>query len=201
MNSCSKVHQVLVSMYHYLRWLITGRLVHLGLARTEVRLLCSLEQPEPVWTVVFIGGTLKGAASDQASVLVRNREDSRVSSNALRFFYAMGYALEYELLKIGFAFHVLQRGVQITVSVISIHKIPKLHAIDEAVPLTPEIQLVEVSAPSTADTYAETVTAIAAFSEFLAPLLHLSKPGEKTGIVPTASSAASSLLSRSSKAP
>ncbi|XP_057817298.1 mediator of RNA polymerase II transcription subunit 18 isoform X2 [Cryptomeria japonica] len=148
-------------------------------------------------TVAHIGGALKGAASDQVSALVRNREDSRVSSNALRFFYALGYKLDHELLRVGFAFHI-QRTVRITVSVTSVHKIPKLHAIDEAVPVTPGLQLVEVSAPSTSDTYHEAVAAISSFSEFLAPLLHLSKPGVTTGVVSTASGAAGSLMSRGS---
>eukprot|EP01018_Ginkgo_biloba_P029052 Gb_03160 [translate_table: standard] len=170
---------------------------NIGTSPSEVRLLCSLEQPEPVWTVALIGGALKGAASDQVSALVRNREDSKVSSNALKFFYALGYKLDHELLRIGFAFHI-QRAVRITVSVTSVHKIPKLHAIDEAVPVTPGLQLVEVSAPSTSDTYHEAVAAISSFSEFLAPLLHLSKPGVTTGVVSTASGAATSLMSRGS---
>ncbi|KAH9315989.1 hypothetical protein KI387_024616, partial [Taxus chinensis] len=141
---------------------------NLGSSLSEVRLLCSLEQPEPIWTVAHIGGALKGAASDQVSALVRNREDSRVSCNALRFFYALGYKLDHELLRVGFEFHI-QRAVRITVSVTTVHKIPKLHAIDEAVPVTPGLQLVEVSASSTSDTYQEAVAAISSFSEFLAP--------------------------------
>lgn len=169
---------------------------NIGISPSEVRLLCSLEQPEPLWTVSLIGGALKGAASEQVAALVRNREDSKVSSNALRFFYALGYKLDHELLRVGFAFHHIQRGFRITVSVTSVHKIPKLHAIDEAVPVAPGLQLVEVSAPSTSDNYHDAVTAISAFSEFLSPLLHLSKPGVTTGVVSTASGAAGSLISR-----
>lgn len=168
---------------------------NIGTSPSEVRLLCSLEQPDPSWTVSLIGGALKGAASEQVSALVRNREDSKVSSNALRFFYALGYKLDHELLRVGFAFHI-QRAVRITVSVTSVQRIPKLHAIDEAVPVTPGLQLVEVSAPSTSDNYHEAVAAISAFSEFLSPLLHLSKPGVTTGVVSTASGAAGSLISR-----
>jgi len=168
---------------------------NIGTSPSEVRLLCSLEQPDPFWTVSLIGGALKGAASEQVSALVRNREDSKVSSNALRFFYALGYKLDHELLRIGFAFHI-QRAVRITVSVTSVHRIPKLHAIDEAVPVASGLQLVEVSAPSTSDNYHEAVAAISAFSEFLSPLLHLSKPGVTTGVVSTASGAAGSLISR-----
>jgi mediator of RNA polymerase II transcription subunit 18 len=123
-------------------------------------------------TVSLIGGALKGAASEQVSALVRNREDSKVSSNALRFFYALGYKLDHELLRVGFAFHI-QRAVRITVSVTSVQRIPKLHAIDEAVPVTPGLQLVEVSAPSTSDNYHEAVAAISAFSEFLSPYYSL----------------------------
>lgn len=168
---------------------------NIGISPSEVRLLCSLEQPEPLWTVSLIGGALKGAASEQVAALVRNREDSKVSSNALRFFYALGYKLDHELLRVGFAFHI-QRAVRITVSVTSVHKIPKLHAIDEALPVAPGLQLVEVSAPSTSDNYLEAVQAISTFSEFLSPLLHLSKPGVTTGVVSTASGAAGSLISR-----
>lgn len=169
--------------------------INIGTSPSEVRLLCSLEQPDPIWTVSLIGGALKGAASEQVSALVRNREDSKVSSNALRFFYALGYKLDHELLRIGFAFQI-QKAFRITVSVTSVHRIPKLHAIDEAVPVAPGLQLVEVSAPSTSDNYHEAVAAISAFSEFLSPLLHLSKPGVTTGVVSTASGAAGSLISR-----
>eukprot|EP00252_Welwitschia_mirabilis_P019045 TRINITY_DN4305_c0_g1_i1.p1 TRINITY_DN4305_c0_g1~~TRINITY_DN4305_c0_g1_i1.p1 ORF type:complete len:182 (+),score=40.28 TRINITY_DN4305_c0_g1_i1:229-774(+) len=167
----------------------------IGISSSEVRLICSLEGPEPVWTVSHIGGALKGAASEQVSVLVRNRDDSKVTSNALRFFYVLGYKLDHELLRVGFTFHI-QRAVKIKVSVTSLHKIPKLHAIDQAVPMTPGLHLVEVSALTTSDTFHEAAAAISSFSEFLAPLLHLSKPGVTMGVVPTASGAAMSLMSR-----
>ncbi|XLT09963.1 hypothetical protein HN51_055756, partial [Arachis hypogaea] len=65
----------------------------------------------------------------------------------------------------------------------------------EAVPVTPGIQLVEVTAPATGETYAEVASAVSSFCEYLAPLLHLSKPGISTRIVPTAVAAATSLMS------
>ncbi|PIA35491.1 hypothetical protein AQUCO_03500094v1 [Aquilegia coerulea] len=86
-------------------------------------------------------------------------------------------------------------GAHLKVSVTSVKKMPKLHAVDEAIPVTPGIQLVEVTAPAAADNYNEVVAAVSSFSEYLAPLLHLSKPGVSVGVVPTAAAAAASLMS------
>ncbi|GAB4826543.1 Mediator of RNA polymerase II transcription subunit 18 [Ancistrocladus abbreviatus] len=167
---------------------------NLGNGTSEFQLVCDLEQPEPTWTVRHIGGAMRGAGAEQISVLVRSMAESKVSKNALRLFCALGYRLDHELLRVGSAFH-FQRGAQITVTVSSINKMLKLHAIDEAVPLTPGIQLVEVTAPASTDNYTEVVAAVSSFCEYLAPLLHLSKPGVSTGVVPTAAAAAASLMS------
>ncbi|KAK7854965.1 mediator of rna polymerase ii transcription subunit 18 [Quercus suber] len=145
-------------------------------------------------TVRHIGGAMRGAGAEQISVLVRTMVESKVSKNVLRLFYALGYKLDHELLRVGFAFH-FQRGAQITVTVSSVNKMLKLHATDEAVPVTPGIQMVEVTAPASAENYTEVVSAVSSFCEYLAPLLHLSKPGISTGVVPTAAAAAASLMS------
>ncbi|RZB64844.1 Mediator of RNA polymerase II transcription subunit 18 isoform A [Glycine soja] len=167
---------------------------HLGTVASEVRLLCDLEQAEPSWTVKHVGGAMRGAGAEQISVLVRSMVESKTSKNALRMFYTLGYKLDHELLRVGFSFN-FHRGAQITVTVSSINKMLKLHATDEAVPVTPGIQMVEVTAPATAETYAEVASAVSSFCEYLAPLLHLSKPGISTGVVPTAAAAAASLMS------
>ncbi|KAK4836672.1 hypothetical protein QYF36_026031 [Acer negundo] len=167
---------------------------NLGNVASEVRLLCDIEQPEPTWTVKHVGGAMRGAGADQISVLVRTMVESKASKNVLRLFYALGYKLDHELLRVGFAFH-FQRGAQITVTVSSVNKMLKLHATDEAVPVTPGIQLVEVTAPASSETYSEVAAAVSSFCEYLAPLLHLSKPGVSTGVVPTAAAAAASLMS------
>ncbi|KAJ3679016.1 hypothetical protein LUZ60_017027 [Juncus effusus] len=162
---------------------------------SEVRVLCDLAQPTPAWSVRHIGGAMRGSGADQLSVLVRTVTESKVSNSVLRFFYAIGYKLDHEVLKTGFAFKFESRGAHLTVSVTSAHRMPRLHATDEAVPITPAIQLVELTAPAAADNYADVVAAITSFSEYLSPLLHLSKPGVSTGIVPTAAAAAASLMS------
>ncbi|KAK6939525.1 hypothetical protein RJ641_029056 [Dillenia turbinata] len=167
---------------------------NLGAVASEVRLLCDLEQTEPTWTVRHVGGAMRGAGAEQISVLVRTMVESKVSKNVLRLFYALGYKLDHELLRVGFAFH-FQRGAQITVTVSSVNKMLKLHSTDEAVPVTPGIQLVEVTAPASPENYTEVVAAVSSFCEYLAPLLHLSKPGISTGVVPTAAAAAASLMS------
>ncbi|XP_074288703.1 mediator of RNA polymerase II transcription subunit 18 [Silene latifolia] len=167
---------------------------NLGFVASEVRLVCDLEQPEPTWTVRHVGGAMRGAGADQLSVLVRSVLESKASKNVLRLFYTLGYKLEYEQLRVGFSFK-FQRGAQITVTVSCVNKIPKLHAVDDAVPVTPGIQLVEVTAPATSETYNEVVQAVSSFSEYLAPLIHLSKPGVSTGVAPTAKTAAASLMS------
>ena len=98
-------------------------------------------------TVRHVGGAMRGAGAEQLSVLVRTMVQSKASKNVLRLFYALGYKLDHELLRVGFAFH-FQRGAPITVIVSSVNKIPKLCATDEAVPITLGIQLVEVTAPA-----------------------------------------------------
>lgn len=167
---------------------------NLGQVASEVRLICDLEQTEPAWNVRHVGNPMRGAGADQLSVVVRPVLESKVSKNVLRLFYSLGYVLDYELLRVGFAFH-LHREAPIKVTVASINKMPKLHAIDEAVPVTPGIQLVEVTAPTSSDNYTETAAAVSSFCEYLAPLLHLSKPGVPAGVVPTAAAAAASLMS------
>ncbi|CAN6832151.1 unnamed protein product [Brassica oleracea] len=168
---------------------------NLGVVSSEVRLLCDLDQqPEATWTVKHVGGALRGAGADQISVLVRTMIESKVSKNALRMFYSLGYKLDHELLKVGFAFH-FQRTAHISVSVSSVNKMPKIHAIDEAVPVTPGMQIVVVTAPATPENYSEVAAAVSSFCEFLAPLVHLSKPFISTGVVPTAAAAAASLMS------
>ncbi|KAG6768463.1 mediator of RNA polymerase II transcription subunit 18 [Populus alba] len=166
---------------------------NLGHVTSEVRLLCNLEHPEP-WTVKHVGGALRGAGAEQISVLVRNMVESKASKNVLRLFYALGYKLDHELLRVGSAFH-FKRGAWITVTVSSINKMLKLHAIDDTVPVTLGIQVVEVTAPATSENYSEVAAAVSSFCEYLAPLLHLSKPGVSTGVVPTAAAAAASLMS------
>ncbi|KAM3227757.1 hypothetical protein ACQJBY_059468 [Aegilops geniculata] len=160
----------------------------------EVRLLCDLAQPTPSWTIRHVGGAMRGAGAEQISILVRTIVESKASSNVLRYFYGIGYKLDHEILKVGFAFR-FQRGAQFTVTVTSANKMPKLHATDEAVQVTPGIQLVEITAPAAANNYNDVVSAVTSFCEYLAPLLHLSKPGNSTGIVPTAGAAAASLMS------
>lgn len=137
---------------------------------------------------------MRGAGAEQISILVRTIVESKASSNVLRYFYGIGYKLDHEILKVGFAFR-FQRGAQFTVTVTSANKMPKLHATDEAVQVTPGIQLVEITAPAAANNYNDVVSAVTSFCEYLAPLLHLSKPGNSTGIVPTAGAAAASLMS------
>ncbi|XVF15229.1 hypothetical protein REPUB_Repub09cG0132800 [Reevesia pubescens] len=137
---------------------------------------------------------MRGAGAEQISVLVRSMVESKAGKNVLRLFSALGYKLDHELLRVGFTFH-FQRGAQITVSVSSVNKMLKLRATDEAVPVTPGIQLVEVTAPATPENYTEVSAAISSFCEYLAPLLHLSRPGVSTGVVPTAAAAAASLMS------
>ncbi|KAK2981791.1 hypothetical protein RJ640_010308, partial [Escallonia rubra] len=167
---------------------------NLGAVASEVRLLCDLQQPEPTWTVRHVGGAMRGSGAEQLSVLVRTMVESKVGKNVLRLFYLLGYRLDYELLRAGVAFHFF-RGAQINVTVSSVNKMLKLHATDEAVPVTPGIQLVEVTAQASSENYTEVAAAMSSFCEYLAPLVHLSKPGVSTGVVPTAAAAAASLMS------
>lgn len=111
---------------------------------------------------------MRGAGADQLSVLVRTMVESKASKNVLRLFYSLGYKLDHELLRVGFAFR-FHRGAPITVTVSSVNKMLKLHSTDEAVPVTPGIQLVEVTAPASSDNYSEVAGAVSTFCEYLAP--------------------------------
>lgn len=111
---------------------------------------------------------MRGAGADQISVMVRTMIESKVSKNALRLFYSLGYKLDHELLKVGFAFH-FKRTAHISVSVSSVNKMPKIHAIDEAVPVLPGMQIVDVTAAATPENYSEVAAAVSSFCEFLAP--------------------------------
>jgi SWI/SNF related-matrix-associated actin-dependent regulator of chromatin subfamily C/mediator of RNA polymerase II transcription subunit 18 len=111
---------------------------------------------------------MRGAGAEQISILVRTIVESKASNNVLRYFYTIGYKLDHEILKVGFAFR-FQRGAQFTVTVTSTNKMPKLHATDEAVQVTPGIQLVEITAPCAANNYTDVVSAVTSFCEYLAP--------------------------------
>lgn len=163
-----------------------------GAISSEVRLLCDLSEATPLWTLRHVGGAMRGAGADQLAALVRPSLDCHVSSNALKFLTAIGFRLDYEVHRIGFAFDFF-RIVPMRVVVTSVRKIPSLHAIHDSVPLVPGLSLVDLVAPATPESYPKVVEAIVAFAEHLAPILRLSKPGLVTGVVPTASTAAAAV--------
>ncbi|KAE8794550.1 farnesyl pyrophosphate synthase [Hordeum vulgare] len=85
---------------------------------------------------------MRGAGAEQISILVCAIVESKASSTVLRYFYGIGYKLDHEILKVGFAFR-FQRGAQFTVIVTSANKMPKLHATDEAVQVTPRSRMLD----------------------------------------------------------
>ena len=159
-----------------------------------MHVLCDLSENDPLWYITIleyylleismfdiwqhilqcirsvrhIGGAMRGAGADQMPALVRSVLNCKTSKNALRFFKSLGYKLDYELLRVGFKFQ-FQKVVPIMISVSSICKMPKLHAIDEAMPISMGLQLVEIAASASADNYTEVATAVASFAEHLAP--------------------------------
>ena len=60
-------------------------------------------------TVKHVGGAMRGAGAEQISVMVRSMVESKASKNVLRLFYALGYKLDHELLRVGFTF--ISKGV------------------------------------------------------------------------------------------
>ncbi|KAJ4977470.1 hypothetical protein NE237_002576 [Protea cynaroides] len=142
-----------------------------GVPKESLRIheLCLKSAPGlgvPTWTVRHVGGAMRGAGADQISVLVRTVVESKTNKNVLRFFYALGYKLDHELLRVGIAFR-FQRVAKITVTVTSVNKMPKLYAINDAMPVTSGIQLVEVTAPASPENYTEVVAAVWAFVNIL----------------------------------
>ncbi|KAG5614798.1 hypothetical protein H5410_014622 [Solanum commersonii] len=144
-------------------------------------------------TVRHVGGPMRGAGAEQISFLVRPMQENKITKNALIVFDKLGNKLDHEHLRVGFAFH-FQRDALITLTVSSINKMLKLHVIDDAVHVTLGIHLVEVTTPASSKNYTEVVASVSSFCEYLAPLLHLSKPSVSTGVVPTAAAAAASLM-------
>ncbi|KAG0587369.1 hypothetical protein KC19_2G159700 [Ceratodon purpureus] len=172
---------------------------NLGAVASEVHLCCSLSQPEPVWSVRHVGGAMRGAGAEQLPALVRPVLEAGISNNSLRFMHALGYKLDYEMLRTGFSFQMHKTvpiAVTITIAVTAIHRLPKTHSVDEAQPVTPNLHMVQLTAPASPDNYSDVVGAISGLAEYLAPLVHLSKPGVPAGVVPTASTAAAALISR-----
>eukprot|EP00850_Spirogloea_muscicola_P002970 SM000011S19148 [mRNA] locus=s11:1137987:1139317:- [translate_table: standard] len=153
--------------------LVLKTLPTVGLALSEVRLLCSLDGPSPAWTLRHVGGAMRGAGADQLLAVVRSVEFLRTG---LAFFYRSG-------------------RLPLRIAVTTVHRLPKLHSIDNAVPVAPEYQVVDITATATSENYSEGVAALTNFAEHLAPLLRLSKPGVATGLVPTAATAAAAIAS------
>jgi mediator of RNA polymerase II transcription subunit 18 len=122
--------------------------------------------------VRHVGGAMRGAGAEQLPALVRPVLEAGISSNALRFMYALGYKLDYELLRTGFSFQMrktVPTSVVITITVTAVHKLPKMHAVDDAVAVSPGFHMVQLTAPASPDNYSDIVGAISSFAEFLAP--------------------------------
>eukprot|EP00850_Spirogloea_muscicola_P020319 SM000212S06912 [mRNA] locus=s212:207658:208313:- [translate_table: standard] len=136
---------------------------------------------------------MRGAGADQLLAVVRSVVETAISSNALHFLLATGFKLDYEFLRTGLAFLYCSGRLPLRIAVTTIHRLPKLHAVDDAVPLAPEYQVVDITATATSDNYSEGVATLTSFAEHLAPLLRLSKPGVSTGLVATAATAAAAI--------
>lgn len=165
---------------------------NVGAVSSQLQLLCDLAGPSPKWTLRHEGGAMRGAGAEQLPVLVRPVVATPVTPNALPFFAALGFALNYEALLSGFRF-AFHRGARMEVRVTSVGRLPELHATGDAEPLTPGLHLVEVVAPATAENYADVSAAMVVVAEHLSPLLRLSKPGVPTGLVDSAATAAATL--------
>lgn len=123
-------------------------------------------------SVRHVGGAMRGAGAEQLPAVVRPVLEAEISNNALRFMYALGYKLDYEMLRIGFSFQLHRTvpiAVTITIAVTALHRLPKTHAVDDVQPITPGLQMVHLSAPASPDNYTDVVNAISALAEHLAP--------------------------------
>ncbi|CAH8362252.1 unnamed protein product [Eruca vesicaria subsp. sativa] len=56
---------------------------------------------------------------------------------------------------------------------------PKIYAIDQAVPVTPGMQIVDVTPPATPENYSEVAAAVSTFCEFLAPVEYFNEISSK----------------------
>lgn len=115
---------------------------------------------------------MRGAGAEQLPALVRPVLEAGISNNSLRFMYALGYKLDYEMLRTGFSFQMHRTvpiAVAITIAVTAVHRLPKVHAVDDAQPVTPGLHMVQLTAPASPDNYSDVVNAISALAEHLAP--------------------------------
>ena len=119
-----------------------------------------------------VGGAMRGAGAEQIPALVRPVLEAGISNNSLRFMYALGYKLDYEMLRTGFSFQMHKTvpiAVTITIAVTAVHRLPKIHAVDDAQPVTPNLHMVQLTAPASPDNYSDVVGAISGLAEYLAP--------------------------------
>eukprot|EP00271_Cylindrocystis_brebissonii_P003209 TRINITY_DN1396_c0_g1_i2.p2 TRINITY_DN1396_c0_g1~~TRINITY_DN1396_c0_g1_i2.p2 ORF type:complete len:186 (-),score=40.82 TRINITY_DN1396_c0_g1_i2:347-904(-) len=140
-----------------------------GAVPAEVHCLCSLTELPPVWTLRHVGGAMRGAGAEQLPVQVRSSVDCLLEANPLAFLATLGFKLDYETVHKGFAFQVAHRAVPLRVAVACLHRMPRLHAVGEAVPLVPGLHRVEMTAPAAVETYIRVGEAMVSFAEYLSP--------------------------------
>ena len=111
---------------------------------------------------------MRGAGADQLAALVRSSLESPIRPAPLHFLQALGLQVDYEFLRTGFSFR-LSSPHSPCIKVVAVSSLPHLHAVDEAVAVTPGLHLVEVVASATAENYAEVVGSLVALAEQLTP--------------------------------
>mmetsp|Transcript_33661 Transcript_33661/g.46610 ORF Transcript_33661/g.46610 Transcript_33661/m.46610 type:complete len:219 (+) Transcript_33661:192-848(+) len=151
-------------------------------ASSELRLLQDVAnsgQPShPEWLVVQPGEPLRNPSADKLRALVRGVTVSGCSGDALTFFRSVGFTTQFQFLRKGMIYILLEQGLPLIVSVVQICKVDSDEKVqEEAVSLAPNTWLVEVTSRATSETYAAVSASIGSFCDrpMISSLLEFSK--------------------------
>ncbi|CAI5461165.1 unnamed protein product [Closterium sp. Yama58-4] len=144
---------------------------NIGAIPCEVRLECPLNCSPPIWTMVHVGGAMRGAGADQLACLVRSIVRVRASPSVIHLVPAIGLRLDHELIRRGSAFDFAHRSHAMRLEAFAPLLLPRQHAVNDAQPLPSlaGLHVVEVTAAATAETYTEIASALNSFAETIAP--------------------------------
>eukprot|EP00899_Mesostigma_viride_P021114 jgi/Mesvir1/29003/Mv17770-RA.1 len=146
-----------------------------GVPTTELRAICNLESAPPSWTLRQEGRKKQAEDVAKLPAAVRSVVDASVSSNIVAFLSAIGFRVDFELLKEGYLFQVPLDSHMVTVTVATVSKLSTRHQLDSAEALHPEMCLVQATSMATAEDYVEVVGVLEGLAGQIAPIIQLKK--------------------------
>mmetsp|Transcript_23586 Transcript_23586/g.40573 ORF Transcript_23586/g.40573 Transcript_23586/m.40573 type:complete len:238 (+) Transcript_23586:14-727(+) len=135
----------------------------------ELQARVYLDEEKPVWVLRYLGRIMN--RKDHPAT-IKSVVDVRTSDNLLNFFSALGYKLDFELIRRGYLFRT-SKGI--TVTVCRIFKLQERHAIDKAQPLDSEQEtwVVQLTAVANKEIFEETSTNVVNLLQQLSSVVEL----------------------------